>query len=158
MKPETKPKTLTFTYFDGTRDRTVDPFPLVRRLMLHADAVEEDGRLVSLAGQTTSTLLKEADVFEALSRIAAVSREVFDVKPYQCGDDGREEGLTECQCFELLSEFMAFTDSVKKNGPKPPECAPSTESATSERESATKPDSGSCSTPKPQPSKRQKRS
>jgi hypothetical protein len=49
-----------------------------------------------------------------LERLAEMVRELFDVPDVGAGHDGRPVGLTDCQCADLLTQFIVSFTSDRK--------------------------------------------
>jgi len=101
-----------FRYWDGFRDRIIDPMVPYRRLLSHKD----------FDWERTPVLIEVDDekmAADALGLTAIAVREAFEVEPH--GDKG---GLTEWECLELLQVFVMSMMSLKKStnpGPISPE-------------------------------------
>ncbi len=114
-----KPKErLIFKYWDGEKERLVDPMPLWRKVKDVMQEVEAD---LVLARSPMKGSLRG---FELASKRL---RKAFDLKPHE------EGGLTELECVELYQWFTAWVGVEKKNTPSP--------STTSSETSAPTPDS-----------------
>ena len=61
--------------------------------------------------------------YEALRITAAAMRDVFGLPPF---DPYTGDGLTEGECCELLAQFVAYLDGLKKSGGTSPSPPPST--------------------------------
>jgi hypothetical protein len=94
---------LLFQFWDGRQFRRVDPFTLLRKL-LNTDKFDPDDDLKKLKIPDAKL------VCDKIGHIAEGVREIFGVKPLENG------GLTELECVNLLMEFSAYLDRVKKNG------------------------------------------
>jgi len=90
-----------FRYFDGTKQRGIDPIAAFRSLVAHPDYDPESTPLLVGAGDAAAyaTMLKAA-------------RQVFGVTAWS--EDGG--GLTETETIELLISFGAYLNSLKKSG------------------------------------------
>ena len=117
-----------FSFWDGAKQRVIDPLTAWRALRAHPDFDPER----DIEG------IRQDDE-QALSHTLAAVREAFGVKAFADG------GLTEAETLALLAEFMAYIGAVKKNTSPPPISQPPTEARSSEA-STTKPDSDCTST------------
>lgn len=130
---------LIFTYFDGSRDRRVDPLPLYKRLK---DVWPELSADIRVARSPS----KGAD--DAHSRMVEKAYKVFEAERFVDLGDGKSTGLGEVEVLELLDHFLAYTGGVKKNWSLPAisvgETSASTDSSsTAESPTPSTSDSGS---------------
>lgn len=117
-----------FSFWDGSKNRAVDPLSAWRALRSHKEFDPER----DIEG------IRQDDE-ESLNHTLAAVRESFGVKAFADG------GLTEAETLALLAQFMAYIGQVKKNISPPQISPPSTEAGSSEA-STTKPDSACTST------------
>jgi hypothetical protein len=96
---------LIFTYFDGVQTCSGDPLVLQRNLLAFPELSLEDD--LKLMDAKLPQLKKEAD--EARKRVLDAVRHTFGIRPYREG-----EGLTELECFDLLYQFGAYLNDLKK--------------------------------------------
>lgn len=110
-----------FRYFDGQRQRGIDPLAATRAFHQHPTFNLER----HLPG------LDEGDA-ESIELTVKAMRDIFGIKPWEQG------GLTEAETLNVLRDFDVYLDLVKKNGsPLPtlpnatdlPQSDPFTESA-----------------------------
>ena len=89
-----------YRYFDGERTRSIDPLEAHIALELHETFNWEDGEL-----------LIEGDPVVTRTVINAVC-DVFHVQQW---DDKTCRGITGAECLEILDDYMAYCETVKKN-------------------------------------------
>ena len=92
---------MLFRFFDGVRERTVDPIPTYRAIRIDPEFDEESHIKEAESGNE--------DAWDTCLR--AVQR-AFNVKSYN-GDTG--EGLTQLEQMALLTRFYEFFADLKKN-------------------------------------------
>ena len=125
-----------YRYFDGRRWRRIDPLPVWRAIFTDAECRFEDDWPSSFEEDTPPE-----ERLQVLQRLAALSRRVFNVKPYH------EGGLTEWELHSLLADFIGWMMELKKNTNPSPTPLPTTTSESSDPgDSTTKPPSDSSST------------
>ena len=112
---------LIYSFFDGTRQRRVDPLPLYKRLKEVWPELSAD---IRVSGSPS----KGAD--EAHRRMVAKCYDVFEVAKFNQRDDGTAEGLGEVEVLDLLDHFLAYTGGVKKNLSRPATSAEETPAST----------------------------
>ena len=111
---------LIYSFFDGTRQRRVDPLPLYKRLKEVWPELSAD---IRVSGSPS----KGAD--EAHRRMVAKCYDVFEVKPF-VENGGTSDGLGEVEVLDLLDHFLAYTGGVKKNLSRPVTSAEETPAST----------------------------
>lgn len=114
---------LIFKFFDGERERAVDPLAALRRL--RATGCDINAQLTLLNDAPDESIREEA----WLSLVNA-TREVFDLKPLRddfTGGGGICRGLTEQETFDVFDRFGEFIDALKKNTNPKPTLPPSSE-------------------------------
>ena len=137
-KKEEKKDREIFRYFDGKRDRSIDPLPVWRAMWDDPDTFDP-----------------KVDVQEAeegnWDRSVAFVTKHFDVQPF---DPETEEGLTTYEITDVLYQFFKFIEEVKKKRVTTLISSPPSESSSSPQktETTTPSDSGSSSTPPESPS------
>lgn len=112
--PEEQDNRLLFRYWDGARDRKVDPIPAYRKLLADPEFDEERHLAEAKAG--------DEDAYEICLR--AVKR-AFAIQDFSEENVG---GLTELEKLALLGAFYAYFDQLKKNIETLSTAPPSTES------------------------------
>lgn len=90
-----------YRFFDGQRDRRVDPLRAYREVLAHVDYRHSDWEQLQAKDRVRS--------LRALNRLATVFRDVFDVASTENG------GLSESECLERLREFIGEGEIQKKN-------------------------------------------
>lgn len=112
-----------FRFFDGEKERGIDPLLVARRIASHPTFNPE----VHWAG-----IKMDPPDMESVGIVVDAVRDVFEVQGWH-EVDGQEVGLTEDECIGLFGQFLIYTDSLKKNiepnptGPPataPPVCPP----------------------------------
>lgn len=98
---------LLFRYFDGSRDRVVDPLPLYRRLKDVWPALSVDIRGARAEGSKFQEI--------AYRGMITKTYQLFEVQPLTDVGDGSTTGLGETEVLDLLDRFLAYTGGVKKN-------------------------------------------
>lgn len=110
-----------FRYWDGSRDRSIDPMVPYRRLISHEE----------FNWETTPILIEQDDEkvsSEALRVTALAVREAFEVPIH-----GASGGLTEWECLELLQAFVFSMMGLKKSTNRGVTLQEPTEPASSEQ-------------------------
>ena len=97
---------MLFRYWDGSRYVAADPFVLLRK-MLSTSKFDPESDLKKLNIPDSKIITKQ------IGYIAEGVREIFSLSPFR--PDGRG-GLTELECVNLLMEFTAYLERIKKNG------------------------------------------
>lgn len=105
-----------FRYWDGTRERGIDPVLAWRGLAEHP----------RFDPSSTIELAKIGNQ-QAIDAAIAATRDVFGVTPWKQDAAGHETGLTEQETSSLLSSYFEFLASVKKNTSNSPSSPPLTE-------------------------------
>lgn len=95
-----------FRYFDGVKERGIDPVLVARRIASHPTFNPE----VHWAG----AMLDPPDV-EAMGVLVDAVRDVFEVQAWSEVSAGQEIGLTETECITLYGQFLAYTSELKKS-------------------------------------------
>lgn len=112
-----------FKFFDGERERAVDPLVIMRRMRATGCDFQAEHAFLN---QTEQPELAEA----AWSTLVAMARDVFGLKPLsddcQAGG-GICRGLTEQESFDVFDRFGEFIDGLKKNTNPKPTSQPSSE-------------------------------
>ena len=111
-----------FRYWDGKKERAIDPIIVFNRL--DDDPVfvlERHPRLIESKDEKLSR--------EAIDITAAAVCRFFQVADYS---EKFREGLTITERIDLLTDFLLYADSLKKNSASPPILSPPTESASSD--------------------------
>lgn len=86
-----------FTFWDGQKERRIDPLPAWYKMSVDPECVPARDCKLADAGDRESVL-----------KVLAMTRRMFDVKPLEQG------GLTEYETSNLFAEFMAFISLQKK--------------------------------------------
>ncbi len=87
-----------FRFWDGQRDRTIDPFEILRAIENDPEFVlERDGALLVVGDD------------DSIQKTVRCVRRAFVVKHFN------EGGLLEAECLELIERFYEFLSSLKKN-------------------------------------------
>lgn len=125
-----------FRFHDGEKERSVDPLAIFRALR----------SLPDFDWETDAKGVERGDDDSIVRTLAAI-RQTFGVKPF---DADKLTGLTDGETLNLLSEFVWYLESLKKNGSGPQTSPEPTDSmpplGSTESDSTTKPASGSGST------------
>lgn len=95
-----------FRYSDGRRIRLADPMLIVRKMAAHP----------TLDLETTLQQMQAVDSpelqNEATATAVTATREIFDL-PAMSEDN--PDGLTELETLEVLTDFVDYLDTLKKN-------------------------------------------
>lgn len=114
---------LLFSFWDGSRFVSSDPFVLFRRMINTQDFdLEADLKMLQVPDPKLVT--------QKIGYIAEGVRKIFDLKPFESG------GLSELECVQLLLTFSDFLDRVKKNGASSLISSPATEVSQAVKSSA----------------------
>lgn len=130
-----------FRYWDGERERGIDPASVWRALVTHP----------KFNWETHPALIDDQNPAvgrEALEITLNAIREVFDVGIWTEDAQGHARGLTEWETINILVEFNQYLDSLKKSTNPTPTSPPPTAPPSSEIVSASmnaSSDSGSTS-------------
>jgi hypothetical protein len=89
-----------FRYFDGVKERAIDPIFALRALDAHQKFHFDEHAKQLLAGD-----------FETTKIAVDAIREIFGVQPWS----ENSLGLTEGETLALLWKFVAYNDDIKKN-------------------------------------------
>lgn len=103
-----------FVYWDGQRQRRVDP-------LLAWQSLANDSEF----NIETHPAAADRGELDAVRISCQASRRAFDVKPLA------EGGLTESECFNILVQFFEYCASLKKSIDRPPTSPAPTESPSS---------------------------
>lgn len=87
-----------FHFWDGQRDRAVDPFEILRAIANDPECVPDREAALMLVGDDDAT-----------QKTIRCVRRVFGVKPFS------EGGLLEDECLQLIEAFYDFLSALKKN-------------------------------------------
>lgn len=103
-KRATRPDRLIFKFWDGSRDRKIDPLEVQSALTSIDDFdLDTDMKLAQTSGPGAT---------DALRRVISAVQCAFRVVPY---DEGPPEvGLTGAECMTLLFDFAHFVADLKK--------------------------------------------
>ena len=121
-----------YTFFDGERDRRVDPMIVYKRISTVAPSLSIDIKVSQSASK---------DAIKAHDTVVAKIQEIFGVRPLD--DTG---GLTQGEMLDLLNDFMEWCSQVKKNSRTEQISSPPTEEVSPPRSLATEPGSDCGST------------
>lgn len=88
-----------FRYFDGVRNRSIDP--LLAWQMMHTHPC---------CNYATDFPASDDGDFEAIARVQAMAREIFDIKAYS----ENTPGLTQNELNSLIASFLTFMARLKK--------------------------------------------
>lgn len=130
-----------FRYWDGSRERSIDPLVAFRRLDTHSVFDWESHPILIDQRESAEEMMRE-EGWKALEITVNAVHEVFDTKPY---DERDESGLPDAEAVGLLISFSDYLVSVKKNISGGP-ISPQTTAPKSSEKSTTKPESGFSST------------
>lgn len=98
-KPEER---LIYRYWNGSKEVGADPLVLYRALMGQSESdIKSDGALM------------ETGDAEALGRIVAAARKVFNVEEFH-EENGEPVGLLESEVLQLLNDFASWTNETQK--------------------------------------------
>ncbi len=114
-----------FRYWDGTKQRAIDPIVAHRGVWLDEDChLLEDGPIsLNPRQQDGSAIYPIADVVMAEDRIRNLARKVFGVSEWK----ENQSGLTALETDELMNRFIEFCEDLKKKrAPLQTSSAPST--------------------------------
>ncbi len=89
-----------YEYFDGEKQVKADPIVVFKRIMSVAP---------ELSNSITVSVSPSKDAATAHDDALVHVRKVFGIKAFSDG------GLTDVESFELLDDFMAWCDRLKKN-------------------------------------------
>lgn len=89
-----------FLYHDGTSRRGIDP--------LEADIAIE---AVDLDWEAKVSLAKIGDA-DSIRDIILASRKIFGVSEFRISDDGKQSGLSSMEVLAVLTDFMAWKQSL----------------------------------------------
>lgn len=103
-----------FQFWDGERERYVDPFEILRAISSDTEVNLETESALMLAGDDAATL-----------KTVQLVRRAFGVKHFN------EGGLLEAECLELIERFYDFLGALKKNISESPISSTPMESASS---------------------------
>lgn len=103
---EQPPARAIFSYHDGTRQRFADPIAVMRAMLSHPTLVL-DQHLKELASED---MRLQSD---ASAIVSQATREIFGLEPWS---ESNLEALTEMEVLDVLTDFVLFTDGLKKNG------------------------------------------
>jgi hypothetical protein len=117
-----------FYFWDGQRERSVDPFEIMRAIEQDSEFNLERDASLMIAGDDEATQITVRCV-----------RRAFAVKPFN------EGGLLEAECLELIQVFYEFLSALKKNISGLPIESEPTDTATSNPPTAPGPIHGSSS-------------
>lgn len=93
-----------FKFWDGEKNRGIDP--LDASIMLGRDG-SFDWQAVAVRSQTGD--------LAAVGELVEQVRTIFKLKHYEILDDGKEVGVTSSEVLNILMDFMAYMDTLKKN-------------------------------------------
>ena len=109
---------LIYKFFDGSKQRAVDPLPLYKRLK---DVWPE------LSADIKGARMEQSKFCDAAyDGMVQKCYRVFEVQPFNQLDGG----LSEIEVLNLLDHFLAYTGGVKKNLNRPPTSAEATPAST----------------------------
>ncbi len=95
-----------FHYHDGQRKRAADPIVVIRAMCSHP-TLDLETHLQQF--NSDDDKLRN----EAGGVLVKATREIFDVKGFT---DSHRSGLTERETLDVLDSFIAYIDTLKKNG------------------------------------------
>lgn len=128
-----------FRFFDGTRDRGIDPALVYRRLIAEAEFdIESDIKAidsVNIASDDAAGAAARKAGLQAFARVVGQIRAAFGVKAFD-DTNGQEMGLMDDECIALLQSFMDWMNELEKKTESSPTPLDSTASLT-EGESVT---------------------
>lgn len=108
-----------FRYWDGTRHRAIDPLVAWRLMWEHPECKPQDDFATAVGQDSEGNPVPFSQ--EALDRVLAMARQMFDVRPYS----ETSPGLTIDETLAVLWSFMAFMRQLKKKRePLPTTSAP----------------------------------
>lgn len=115
-----------FVYFDGERQRGVDPLKAWRGIWAHkeidlASDVKVSANLTMADGKAAYA---ESEVYAAEDRIRQLTREVFGVKEWT----DSTPGLTVAETDRLLADFLDYMEGLKKKRKTLPMMSPASAS------------------------------
>lgn len=93
-----------FRYWDGSKERYVDPMVVLDRLL----KIEADFDSLAVKAE------HEGDV-KAILELMSACREALDIAPYAEDDEGNATGLLDGEVIEVFKEYQDFITDVKKN-------------------------------------------
>ena len=100
-----------FKYFDGKRQRSIDPMRAYRALMGDPE-FDWETHPVEMDNLDSEDEFARKMASDASDATLKAIRDVFDVREW---DDRTETGLTEADTVAILIDFVAYLDAVKKN-------------------------------------------
>ena len=121
-----------FHYWDGRRERSVDPLVAFQGLAAHPEY-----------NPAVHPMLVDVGDVDALRVMLQAARDVFNVKAF---DSETGEGLTADETISLMCDFAAFVgDAKKKRSPSPISAAPTDSTAETDSPTTNGSASGSAS-------------
>jgi hypothetical protein len=124
-----QPKRDIFRFFDGQQWRSIDPLAAYYIMVSHSecDAAHDLPALVRDDFQTPQ------EAWETVARVQTMIRDMFGLKPFEQG------GLTHFEADDLLGEFLAYIDRVKKKRNRLPQSSRSTAPTSSDNSTTKQP-------------------
>lgn len=138
---------LIYRYFNGSEVVAADPFPLQMGL-LEKEGLDQDLKIMS---SQSIPLTGENGTLGTVVEIVNHVRKVFQVEPYK-NANGKESGLTDKECLELLGHFFGWLMTQKKSMPDSPTSWPTMASAPSVDAASATPNTSASSATVPEPS------
>lgn len=89
-----------YHYYDGQKLINADPMILYKKIMEVAPELHIDIKVASSASK---------DASKAHDNVINKIRSIFSLKSLEQG------GLTEAECYDLLTHFISYTETLKKN-------------------------------------------
>ncbi len=106
-----------FSFWDGTRQREVDP--MEAGIVLEAECPEYVGLLEEVSAPPAvlppggvATQLA-GDKRQAAEKLLTVTRKMFGVTPFRF-ENGVRSGLTRAETFDLMTDFILFLSGLSK--------------------------------------------
>lgn len=110
-----------FRYFDGSRQRGIDPL----EIDIAMEAVDFDWEANFSLMRADDTKIR----LDAMQSVVAAARKVFKIPEFDIADDGKDSGLGASEVLDLLGEFLEWKSNLRNFIEPLPTSPPSTEAA-----------------------------
>lgn len=106
FRPYTGRERLIYRYWDGDKNVAADPLVILRTLTtIEGFALETDLKLA----ETDSAFAPAA-----FARVVGAARKAFQAKEFSELNGGKQQGLTDSECVQLLVHFAQFIGQLKE--------------------------------------------
>jgi len=102
-----KPRRDIFRYFDGKRERGIDPLVAMRRLQDDPKYIPEE-HLANIDSE-----IKDVSD-EAVTVVVCAARRAFELEAWR-EENGKDVGVTDTEAYMVLMEYYNWSTLVKKN-------------------------------------------